>query len=172
MRNSHQPNQAIELTFHLGYIMIPLVTLILAIIMTAIFYPQLPGPVAYHFQANGLPDRSLSRGALALLTVLPQLFFTLLAGAIAWGITRFSARLKPPDSARIKTERIITIMGNMVALPQIILAFAMLDIFLYNSYQIHLMPFWALALIIVGIGTIIMGIFFIRALGQTHPASR
>ena len=52
-------------------------------------------------------------------------------------------------------------MGNMVALPQIILGFAMLDIFLYNAYQIDILPLWIFALIVLVLGGIILGVFFI-----------
>ena len=62
-------------------------------------------------------------------------------------------------------------MGNMVALPQIILCFAMLDIFSYNSYQIHLMPVWIFALIIMVIGGIILGIFLFQAVRRAWVAS-
>jgi hypothetical protein len=64
----------------------------------------------------------------------------------------------------------------MVALPQIILGFAMLDIFSYNSYQIHLMPLWIFALIVMGLGGMALGIFFILAirgvLGTTRGSVR
>ena len=63
-------------------------------------------------------------------------------------------------------------MGNMVALPQIILCFAMLDIFSYNSYQMHIMPLWVFALIIMGLGGIILGIFFIRAIRRGWGATQ
>ncbi len=63
-------------------------------------------------------------------------------------------------------------MGNMIALPQIILCFAMLDIFSYNSYQVHIMPLWVFALITMGLGGIILGIFFIRAIRRAWGATR
>ena len=103
---------------------------------------------------------------------LPQLFLTLLAGVFTWGITRFSARFKQPDSTRTKPERILSLMGNMIVLPQIILGFAMLRIFIYNSYQIQIMPLWTFALIIMVLGGIILGIFFIRAIKQVWIAKR
>jgi uncharacterized membrane protein (DUF485 family) len=53
-------------------------------------------------------------------------------------------------------------MGNLMALPQIILLFAMLDIFLYNAYQIKLIPFWVIALVVMVLGGIILGVYFIR----------
>ncbi len=63
-------------------------------------------------------------------------------------------------------------MGNMIALPQIILGFAMLRIFIYNSYQIQIMPLWTFALIIMVLGGIILGIFFIRAIKQAWIVNR
>ena len=48
-------------------------------------------------------------------------------------------------------------MGNMITLPQLIVFFAMLDIFSYNSYQIHIMPMWVFLLIILGLATIALG---------------
>jgi len=58
-------------------------------------------------------------------------------------------------------RKILSLMGNMVALPQIILGFAMLDIFLYNAYQIDIMPLWIFAVIVLVLGGIILGVFFI-----------
>jgi len=57
-------------------------------------------------------------------------------------------------------------MGNMVALPQLVLTFAMLAIFSYNSYGIYLMPLWIFALIVMGLGGIILGAVFFLALQQ------
>ncbi len=160
------------LAFHWGYILLPVIILLLSIILTVFFYQRLPDEVAYHFQANGSPDRWVSRGTIILWMLLPQLFLTLLAGAITWGITKLSALFKQQDNVWIKPESILLVMGNMVALPQIILCSAMLDIFSYNSYQIRLLPLWVFALIIMGLGGIILGIFFIRAMRRIWGAGR
>ncbi len=163
-----QTTAGAALAFHWSYIILPVVILLLSIIFTACFYHRLPPEVAYHFRADGSPDRWLSRGAIILWLFLPQLFFTLLAGAITWGITKLGALFRQPESTRIKPESILVLMGNMIALPQVILCFAMLDIFSYNSYQIHILPLWVFALIIMGLGGIILGIFFIRAMRQVR----
>jgi len=42
----------------------------------------------------------------------------------------------------------------------------MLDVFLYNAYQIRLIPLWVFALIIMVLGAIILGIFFIQTIRQ------
>jgi len=161
-----QTTAGATLAFHWSYIILPVVILLLSIILVACFYHRLPLEVAYHFKSDGSPDRWLSRGAIILWLFLPQLFFTLLAGAITWGITKLGALFRQPESTWIKPGSILVLMGNMVALPQVILCFAMLDIFSYNSYQIHILPLWVFALIIMGLGGIILGIFFVRAMRQ------
>ena len=145
------------------YIILPVAVLIISVILAAVFYHLLPGEVAYHFE-DGSPDRWVGRGAIIAWMLAPQFVFVLLAGAIVWLITKLSAFSRQTENPWIK--RLLSLMGNMVALPQLILSFAMLDIFLYNSYKVHIMPLWVFALIVMVSGGIILGIFFIRAIRQ------
>jgi len=151
------------------YIVLPVAILLLSITLTAYFFPLLPSEVAYHFE-DGLPDEWMSRGATIAWMLTPQFFFALLAGAIVWGTIKLSTHFQ--QTARSWLEKILSLMGNMIALPQIILGFAMLDIFSYNSYQIHLMPLWIFALIIIGLGGIILGIFFTLAIRQVWETAQ
>ena len=160
------------LTVRWRYIALPVVLLLLSIILVVYFYRLLPAELAYHFKSDGSPDRWLSRGAIVLWTLLPQLFLTLLSAAITWGIKKLSGFFLRAESARIEPASIISVMGNMVALPQIIIFFTVLDIFSYNSFQTPFLPLWVLVLIILGLGSIILGIFFIRAIRQVWVASR
>ena len=159
------------LPFRWSYIALPLAILSLAIILTAYFYHQLPTEVAYHFKLDGSPDRWLSREMVTIWLLVPQLLLTLVAAAITWGITKLGMLFGQAEGAWIKPERILSLMGNMIALPQIILCFAMLDIFSYNSYQMHIMPLWVFALIIMGLGGIILGIFFVLAIRRAWGAT-
>ncbi len=159
--------------FRWRYIILPVIVLLLSIILVACFYQQLPSEVAYRFKSDGSPQGSLlSRGAIVLWTLLPQLLLTLLAAVITWGTTRLSTLIRQKEPPLIKLDSILLLMGNMVALPQIVLCFAMLYIFSYNAYQIHLMPVWVFALIIMGSGAIILSIFFIRAIRQVWKSSQ
>jgi hypothetical protein len=47
----------------------------------------------------------------------------------------------------------------------------MLDIFIYNSYQVHLMPLWLFAVIVMILGTALLGILFVRAFRQVKGVS-
>lgn len=160
------------LAFHWSYIILPVVVLLLSIILTAYFYRLLPTEVAYHFQADGSPDRWTSRGTIILWVLLPQLLLTLTVGIITWGISKLGARFWQPDNTQIKLGKILLLMGNMIVLPQAILFFVMLDILSYNSYQVHLLPLWVFVLIIMGAGGIILGIFFIKVMRQVWGATR
>jgi len=76
----------------------------------------------------------------------------------------FTTRYYPAEDTPI--DKVITVMGNMIALIQIILVFAALDIFVYNIYEIKLMPLWIFALIIMALVALALGIFFIRTIRQ------
>jgi len=159
------------LPFHWSYIILPLAILALSLVLTAYFYHQLSTEVAYHFKLDGTPDRWLSRELITLWLLVPQLLLALGAGAIVWGITKLGILSRQSESAGVKAESLLALMGNMIALPQIILCFAMLDIFSYNAYQMHIMPLWVFALIIMGLGGIILGIFFILAIRRAWRAT-
>ena len=153
-------------SFHLSYIILPVAILLLSIILTAFFYHRLPPEVAYNLRGGDFPDKWLSRGAFLAWMLIPQLFLALVAWGITWGITRLGILSRQPEGAVIKPERILSFMGNIIALPQLILAFAMLDIFSYNSYQVNIMPLWVFALIVMGAGAIVLGILFILTIRQ------
>jgi len=131
--------------------------------LAAIFYGMLPAETAYHFN-DGVADRWTSPAVITAWMLVPQLFFTLLALGIIRAILYVSARFQQTESGVIR--KVVSIMGNMVALPQSILGFAMLDIFSYNSYGIHLLPLWVFAAIIMGLGGIILGMVLVSAIRQ------
>ena len=112
----------------------------------------------------------MSRGAIIAWMLTPQFFLTLLAGVLAWGMIKLITQFQRTASRWV--EKLLSLMGNMIALPQLILGFAMLDIFSYNSYQIHLMPLWVFALIVMGVGGVILGIFFTLAIRQVWRTSQ
>ena len=139
----------------------PLAILFLSIILSAYFYRLLPTEVAAHFQLDGTPDKWLSREMTMVLVLAPQFLLVLLAGAIAWGITKLGIPSGQTGNTWVKPERIVSFMSNLVALPQLIVCFAMLDIFSYNSYQTHIMPMWIFLLAIFGLATAALGLFLV-----------
>jgi len=160
--NPDDKEKTVVLTFRWKYIILPLVIFLLVAVLTAIFYPQLSDEVAYRFNLSGSPESWLSRQSILLFTLLPQLILFLIAMAITWWIIRASRSIGQISSA-LKPERILMLMGNLVALPQIIFGFVMFDVFIYNVYDHHLMPIWLFATILMVIGGIVLAIFFFQA---------
>ncbi len=151
----------------------PITILALTAILVGYFYRLLPDTeVAYHFQSDGSPDAWLSRGAIVLWATLPQVFLTVVAAGIAFGVGKLSAYFRIAESTGIRLDGIVRLIGNMVALPQALLFVAMLDIFSYNSYEVHILPLWVLALIVLTVGSIILAVFFMRTVRQFWEVSR
>lgn len=169
VKTAGKSRKAERLAFRWSYIILPVVILLLSIILAAYFYHQLPAEVAYHFKPDGSADRWLSRGVAMVWLLTPQFCLALLAGAIVWGITKLGILSRQTED-NLRPGTILSLMGNIIGLPQLIICFAMLDIFSYNSYQTHIMPIWIFALIVMGLGSIILGIFFILAIRRVWAA--
>ena len=101
----------------------------------------------------------MSRSAIFAWMLVPQLFLTLLSAAIVWGIVKLSTRFQP--TASYSVGKTLFLMGNMIALPQLILGFTMLNTFGYNAYDTRILPIWAVVLIVILVSTLILGAFFV-----------
>ena len=158
------------MSFRWKYIALPVTILLLSIILAVCFYRLLPADIAYHF-GDGSPDNWVNRGAFLAWILTPQLFFVLLAAGIVWGIVKLSAHSPQARNTQTKLDILLSLMGNMVALPQLILSFAMLNIFSYNAYQRDIMPLWLFAVIIMVLGGFALAVFFFRAILQIRKPS-
>ncbi len=160
-------------TFGWRNIAAPITILALTVILAGYFYRLLPdAEVAYHFQSDGSPDAWLSRSAVVLWSTLPQVFLTAVAAGLAFGVGKLSVYFRVAESTGVRLDDVIRLVGNMVAIPQALLFVAMLDIFSYNSYQVHVLPLWVLILIVLTVGSIILTVFFIRVVRQLWGISR
>jgi uncharacterized membrane protein len=156
------------LAFRWTYILLPLAVILLSIILALYFYPRLPAEVATHFQPDGTPTRLFNRDISIVWLLAPQLFLILIAAGTTWGITRIGHLARPNTDSGIRPHWILQFMGNAFALPQLVLFLVMLDIFSYNSYQIHIMPLWASVLIVVGLATVILAILLAALIAQAR----
>ena len=158
---------AYKLTFRWKYILLSLVLLLLAVILVAIFYPQLTEEVAYRFGIDGSPGDHARREVIASLALIPQFVFALVSVAVVRGVIVLS-RSSEQVAGAVNPEKLVLFMGNMVALPQIIIGFVMFDIFIYNVYSRHLMPVWLFALIAMVLAGIVLTIFLIQAIKSSR----
>jgi uncharacterized membrane protein len=162
----------LKIDMRLSYVIVPIAILLLSVALSAYFYPLLPAEVAYHFEPDGTPDRWLSREMTMFWVLALQLVFVLLGGGIAWGVTKLSTLFGQTGNTKIKPERLVLFTGNFVALPQLIICFAMVDIFSYNSYQVHLMPMWVFLLVVLGLVTISLVMFGVLILSKVRGGQR
>lgn len=134
-------------------------------VLTAFFYRLLPDEVAYRF-SGGEPSHWFGRGGVIAWVIALQFVFALISFGIAYIATNAGRRLQVEETDQ--NRMLFTIMGNLMGLPQIILLFAMLDIFLYNAYQIKLISLWVFAVIVLVLGGIVLGMYFVRTFRQSR----
>ncbi len=154
------------------YVIAPAVMLTVSIITAAVFYSQLPAEVAARFDFTGTPKGWLSRELMLVLALALQFLLALAAITVAWGLARLSTMFGADGGTPARPERLLAFIGNVVALPQFVLFFTMLDIFSYNAYQTHILPPWLLGIVLLGIATIALGAFLIIAMRKARrPAT-
>jgi len=161
--------EAASASFRWRYVALPAAVLVLAIALVGYFGGRLPEEIAYHFRPDGSPDAWFSRSTAIVWTLLPQFCLAVLAAAVTWGIGRLGTVMSQDPASAARLDRLLLVMGNMVSIPQLILFFAMLDAFSYNSYQIHILPLWVFALIVMAVGAIVLVVFFYRIIRQRGP---
>jgi Na+/melibiose symporter-like transporter len=153
-----QTNPETKSSLRWTYIILPVSFLLVSLILTAFFYRLLPAEITYRLQGD-IPEKWMGRGALVLWMNLPQVVFFLLSLAtvrlVLTGAHYWSADETP-------LNQLLPLMGNMVALPQLILLVVMLNLFLYNAYHVQMMPVWIIVVVIMAAGCIVLGIIFIR----------
>ena len=147
------------------YIAFPAAVLLIAIAFAALFYGKLPQEIAYRF-SGGAPVSWLDRQTFLAWALGLQLVFVLLSLAMTLFITMAIRRVLLTETTLNRT--VFSIIGNVIALPQIVIAYAMLDIFLYNIYGKSLPALWAFALAVMVVGGIVLTVLFARAVAQSH----
>jgi hypothetical protein len=152
-------------TFRWTYIALPGAMLLITLVLAAIFYGKLPQETAYRFSGS-TPVSRLDRGSVLAWALGLQLVFAALSLAITFLITSAARHMQLVETTLNRT--VFAIIGNLVALPQIIFAYAILVIFIYNIYGKTLPPLWAFALAVMVIGGVILVVFFTRALMQSR----
>jgi uncharacterized membrane protein len=153
---------AVKTRLRWTYFLLPLLILVVSIVLTVYFYGKLPAQVDW--QPNSVNSPTISRSQLALWAIVPQALFTLLAFVIGYGATRIGDLFKEAAASGIRLESILLVMSNVVIIPQLILTFAMVRIFSYNSFQTNVDFVWWVSLAIILIGIIALSVFFIHAL--------
>jgi uncharacterized membrane protein len=152
-------------TFRWSYVALPLAALVITLILAVVFYGRLPPDTTYRF-SGGVPTNRISRGVFMAWTLGLQLVFVLISLAMTLLITGAARRMQM--AANVLNRTVFSIMGNMVAIPQFIIIYAMADILIYNVYGRTLPALWIFALAVLCAGGTVMGILFARAYVQSR----
>jgi nitrogen fixation-related uncharacterized protein len=151
--------------FRWNHILLPLSILVLSIIIAFVFYGKLPDHVVTR-------NTLVNRGVIMIWAILPQILLTLMSVTIAWGTSKIHLLIPENEPGAIRIETVMAVMSNMVAIPQLILFFVMLDIFTFNAFEKHISFLWAFTLSIILIGLVILGVFFIRTIRTVRNNSK
>ncbi|MFH0942040.1 MAG: hypothetical protein V1823_03345 [Chloroflexota bacterium] len=161
--------EARRAAFRPAYIILPALVFLLSAAITAWFYPRLPEELVYRFKPGAATQAHFPRQMAPALMLLPQLLLALPLGGITWGITRLTRAPDEKGNQSLALEKVILLMGNIAALPQLIVCFALADIFSYNSYGRHLMSLWLFGAVVLVTGAVFLGSLFWGALRHRLP---
>jgi hypothetical protein len=153
-----------ELRFRLRYAALPLLTLAVSLIVTVWLGPKLTADAAFNFGGGVTPAGYFSRGAVLGITLGLQVAIALPVIAVSW----ITLRLRGSDLNQTegggedaaKLDRVLLLVTNLVALPQMLLLFALAEILSYNIYGAHLIPGWAFGAAILVTGAVFLALLF------------
>lgn len=154
--------------FRWKYVLLPLVLFIFTVAAAVYFYPLLPARIGYHFGDGGSPDAWVDKGLFVALMLVLQLILSVAAGAIGLIVTKLAEMMKAGSVSIRSLGGVIAVMTNMVALPQLLVFFVVLDIFTYNAYGAHFLSSAILATLVIVLGSFVLVFFFYRAMQQTR----
>jgi uncharacterized membrane protein len=162
------PGDTSALPFRWGYIAISVFLFLFCLAVAAIVHPSLPESVAYRFSSAGVPTSFLSKAAFTAVMLGAQAFITLAVIGLAFSIIAFGRRLLGKSALAFNVHGMIWLMTNMLALPQIILAFILLDSSFYALQGSHIMTPWLFSLITVGLGSLVILFVFVQVFKQAR----
>ena len=158
-------------TFKWSYVIASVIILLISTITVVFFYHLLPDKLAYHFTEDGYGDRWLSREWFIVITLLAQFLLTFVGAGIALVVSKMGQWSVKTGTIQAKAlPGVISIMSNMVVLPQLVLSFTMLEIFSYNAYQVHLLSLYTFTLLVMLVGGLVLAFLFFRAIRQFRAA--
>jgi uncharacterized membrane protein len=163
LRSMNQ-SRASSMNFRLSYIALPLIFFAITLLLLAIYYNQLGENIAFRFDIDGQPSSYLDKGTLSLWLLAIQFSLTVFAYFIVRLIIRSQFLNVSRENVWINTDRLILIIGNMVALPQLVFTYAAFDAFYFNTTQAHLLSLWLFTVIVVMMSAITFSILIIPGL--------
>jgi uncharacterized membrane protein len=156
------------LAFHWNQLIIPISIFVICLIMAIYFGPSIPDRVAFRFNTNGIPTSYMSKFWFLGIMIGSQFLILMAALILSFVLIKLGQRLFKNAAVTMYPQKAIWLMINMLALPQIILAYIMLDVSFYALHESHIMLPWLFTMIAVVVGSIVLIILFIQAINQSR----
>jgi len=163
-----QEDKPSPLVFHMSYVITPITLAIVCLIVAAAFVAFLPSPLAFRFTSNGAVHMSMNTYIFTGLMIVGQIICALAAWAIANTIIRMGRNAFKSSQPQVPLGAYISLMANMVLLPQLILAYIMLDAFIYGVWTRHLIPVGVFSILTIAIGSLVLITMFMRLLSRAN----
>jgi uncharacterized membrane protein len=154
--------------FQWTFIVIPVSLFLLCVLLALLVYQSLPENMAFRFSTDGVPKTYMAKPVFLSVMLGGQLIIVLAAFAVALGIVKFGEYLSKNSTLTFYPRTLIWLMINMLVLPQIILAFVMLDASVYAIQVKHIMAPWLFSLLAIGFGSIVIIFLFLKAINQSR----
>ncbi len=148
-----------ELRFRLRYAALPLLAFAVSAILAAWLGPRLTADAAFNFGGGDTPAGYFSRGAVLGITLGLQVAIALPVIAVSWVTLRLRGGQADGEDT-VKLDRVLLLVTNLVALPQLLLLFALAEILSYNIYGAHLLPGWAFGAVVLFTGAVFLALLF------------
>ncbi|MFA5629620.1 MAG: hypothetical protein WC958_05165 [Dehalococcoidales bacterium] len=154
------------LTFEWKYVSLPLTILFMSFVVIAIFFFQLPDQVAYRFNSDGSPENWIGRLNISAVMLGVQALIAVAIILVVRSVVNFGKTITKADTG-LNLDRFMLLIGNIAALPQLVLAVVMFDIFSFNLVGEHVLSIWFIILTMAIVGVVILAVFFIKAFMHT-----
>lgn len=142
-----------RLPFRWRCVTLPLALCLVSLLVAAYFYPRLEETrIASHFNLRGQPDGWMGRQAFLATMLAIQFAF----GGVSLALVRWvSAWLRPGVPGQVSPSASQWLLGNLLAIGQLVVLYAMADTFWYNLHQAHLLPVWLFIIVAVILATLV-----------------
>ncbi|APV44333.1 hypothetical protein Dform_00992 [Dehalogenimonas formicexedens] len=156
---SQNPPTPSPLKFRASFIILPLLCLLATIIISAVYYGQLPDNVTFRFDIHGNPSAEMAKTSFIVLMIGIQALLTLVAYITTSAIGNIPVLRDNTDKFKFNPGRLLALIGNMPAIIQLIMAYVLVDAVIYAKQAEHIIPLWVFAVVTLVIGGGIILVF-------------
>jgi uncharacterized membrane protein len=157
------------LKFRIRHIILPLSVLVLTAVLAVLAFGRLPEDVYFRFGLDGAPSGDpAARGTFVAIMLAIQLGLVLLAWLTVRAIAGVRLFQENINSFWFEPAKLLTIMGNLPVIIQLILGYVLLDAVVYAGGENHLLPLWLFALIVLVVGGIVLLAYAVPVVLQAY----